>query len=415
MVFIALGVRLLLVVFSLRYLLDPAEDYFGFGWEVGRVARALATGHGFSSPYQGDTGPTAVLPPLYPLLVGGIFKIFGVYTRASAIVLLVIQSLTSAVTCIPIYFIGQRTFGARVARLAGWAWVFFPYAIFISAATIWSTSLSALLVALIFWLALRIGKGAGWGDWLALGAAGGMAALVNPTILPICAALGAWIWYCQRPRQAQVLTGAAVAAAIVALCIAPWIIRNYRVFGRLIPMRSNLGLHLYVGNTIDTAEYWHAELDPAHSPQELAQMNRLGEIAYMTEKKRQAFDFIRQHPRVYAYLVFKRISYFWTGVWNLSPRFLQEDPGQAFNIPICTAISILMFGGLYRAFKAGLGIAWPFALCLLIYPLIFYLTTYEIPYRHPLDPLIAVLAVAGAIDSQQMRGVSHPSLQLDRV
>ena len=81
---------------------------------MGRVARSIAQGQGFSSPYEGNTGPTAWEPPLYPYLMAGVFKLFGIYTHASAWVLLSINSLlATAGTCIPIYRIAQRTFGER--------------------------------------------------------------------------------------------------------------------------------------------------------------------------------------------------------------------------------------------------------------------------------------------------------------
>jgi hypothetical protein len=38
---------------------------------------------------------------------------------------------------------------------------------------------------------------------------------------------------------------------------------------------------------------------------------------------------------------------------------------------------------------------WMYSLGLLVYPLIYYLTTMEIPYRHPLDPVIVILSVVG--------------------
>ncbi|MGB8834509.1 MAG: hypothetical protein WCC95_20335, partial [Candidatus Sulfotelmatobacter sp.] len=76
-----------------EYRTRPGEDHFGFGWEMGRVARSIALGQGFSNPYGGDTGPTAWEPPLYPYLMAGVFKLFGIYTYASAWVLLTINSL----------------------------------------------------------------------------------------------------------------------------------------------------------------------------------------------------------------------------------------------------------------------------------------------------------------------------------
>jgi len=67
-----------------QYRTRPGNDNFEFGWEMGRIGRSIALGQGFSNPYEGNTGPTAWEPPLYPYLIGGVFKTFGIYTRASA-------------------------------------------------------------------------------------------------------------------------------------------------------------------------------------------------------------------------------------------------------------------------------------------------------------------------------------------
>src|ERR1019366_6295747 len=87
-----------------QYRPRPGNDNFEFGWEMGRVARSIALGQDFSNPYEGNTGPTAWEPPLYPYLMGGVFKIFGIYTYASAWVLLSINSLFATLTCIPIFW-----------------------------------------------------------------------------------------------------------------------------------------------------------------------------------------------------------------------------------------------------------------------------------------------------------------------
>ena len=41
------------------------------------VAASLAAGHGFSSPYWIPTGPTALVPPVYPFLLTLVFRVFG--------------------------------------------------------------------------------------------------------------------------------------------------------------------------------------------------------------------------------------------------------------------------------------------------------------------------------------------------
>src|SRR5450432_4044180 len=80
----ALRVVVMFATSSYR-LIDYGDDHFGFGWEMGRVARSLVEGHGFSSPLPLPTGPTAIVGPVYPLILAMFFKIFGVYSTSSAI------------------------------------------------------------------------------------------------------------------------------------------------------------------------------------------------------------------------------------------------------------------------------------------------------------------------------------------
>src|SRR5690348_7019284 len=142
MVVIAFVLRMLVAGFLYKEFADPYRDYWHFGWETGRVARSIAAGRGFSSPLFGDTGPTAIMTPLYPYVLAGIFKVLGIYSTASALVILALNNLFSALTCIPIFGIAQAFFSKKIAMWSAWAWVFFPYAIYFSAGRVWVTSLA---------------------------------------------------------------------------------------------------------------------------------------------------------------------------------------------------------------------------------------------------------------------------------
>jgi len=67
-------IRVLYITIIHTYRIRPQEDHLQFGWEMGRIARALATGYGYSDPFTGHSGPTAWSPPLYPLLIAGVFN-----------------------------------------------------------------------------------------------------------------------------------------------------------------------------------------------------------------------------------------------------------------------------------------------------------------------------------------------------
>ena len=174
-VLIAFGVRFgyILIGHTYKFRSDkkifaaPAsEKGFDFGFEMGRIGRSLAEGNGFSNPFNETTGPTAWEPPLYPFLVAGVFRGFGIYSRASAIVLLSINSIFSALTCIPIFLIAKRCFDERVAVWTAWTWALLPSVIFWCTRWVWETSLAALLLAVIFWLTLAMQEEDGIASWL---------------------------------------------------------------------------------------------------------------------------------------------------------------------------------------------------------------------------------------------------------
>src|SRR5262245_37973112 len=93
---VGLFIRLVVAFSLIGDQFSPERDNFSFGWETGRIARSVALGEGFSSPLHGPTGPTAWMTPVYVYLVAAVFKVFGVYTLASAVVMLTLNSLFSA-------------------------------------------------------------------------------------------------------------------------------------------------------------------------------------------------------------------------------------------------------------------------------------------------------------------------------
>ena len=164
-VLVALALRLMVMSCLYPERTDPARDHWRCGGEAGRIARSIAQGEGFSNPLFGKTGPTAWLAPVFPYLLAAIFKILGIFSKESAIAALALDCWFSALTCIPIYFIARKHFGEDAAAWAGWAWAFFPYAIFFSADFIWATTLTTLLISLIFLWALHLEPSSSVWQW----------------------------------------------------------------------------------------------------------------------------------------------------------------------------------------------------------------------------------------------------------
>lgn len=397
MVLVALAIRLAVMGFLYQEQTDPDRDHWRFAYENGRIARSIATGHGYGSPLFGDTGLTAWQPPIYPYIIAGVFAVFGVYSTASAFVLLSSNAFISALTCIPIFFIARRIFGDRVALWSGWAWAFFPYAIYFSVERIWGTWLATLLLCLLLLLTLRLERPAGLGTWAGYGLLWGFAALTDPVVLTVLPATMGWAGYRLYQRKERWLAPMTVASLVLALSVAPWFLRNYEVFHRFIPFRDTLGLELMVGNSGDTFHWHPRQLGPWHNEAEWQRFQQVGEVAYMDEKKAQAMAFIRGHKGWFAWVTVRRFVYIWTGFWSLDPRYLAEEPLDPFNIFFCTALSAVSLAGLIRLFRENLAAAMLCSLILGFFPVIYYVTHMEVYYRRQIDPVTVMLAVYAVV------------------
>ena len=196
MALVALLVRLAVVPFVYRDWMDP---FVLEHWAFGLIARSIASGHGFGSPFA-DTGASALLPPVYSYLLAGIFKVFGIETKSSVLAALSLNSLFSALTCISVYMLAKQALGERVAKWAGWGWAFSPYGIYYGADWAWSTCLVTLELAGLFYFTWKLENSRRTRDWVGFGLLGGFAALTEPVTLSVVPLLGLWTLY-RRYRQ----------------------------------------------------------------------------------------------------------------------------------------------------------------------------------------------------------------------
>src|SRR5437899_8175534 len=192
---IAFALRLGFILIAHTYRFKPDQNNFSFGYEMGRIGRAIAIGRGFADPFDSPTGATAWEPPLYPYLIAGVFKLTGVYTSASALILLSLNSIFSALTCIPIFLIARKCFEEKVAVWTAWLWALLPSVMYWCTRWVWETSLAALLLAVLFWLTLQLEESQGAKPWIVYGMLWGVAALTDTALLAFLPASGLWAWY----------------------------------------------------------------------------------------------------------------------------------------------------------------------------------------------------------------------------
>jgi 4-amino-4-deoxy-L-arabinose transferase-like glycosyltransferase len=389
MVGVAFVLRLAWIVIAHTYKFKTVDDDFSFGYEMGRIGRSIASGHGFGNPFNQNTGATAWEPPLYPFLIAGVFKVFGIYSHASAFILLSLNSLFSALTCIPIFLIAKRCFGERVAIWSCWLWAVLPPVMYWCTRWVWETSLAALLLATIFWVTLTLEEREGWRPWLWFGLLWGASALTNTSLLAFLPASGLWPWYRRWKLGKHSLGGVVLASAVFVACIAPWLARNRQTFGQFVFIRSNFGAELRLGNGPGANGTWMEFLHPSQNVFEMRRYRQLGELAYVAQRRREAMAFIREDYGRLMTLSLKRFIYYWCGL----PRLSQNPALAPFKNSIFLASSILGIWGLGRALRQRRPGAWLFLWLILSYPTVYYFVFPHPRYRHPIEAELGILMV----------------------
>jgi hypothetical protein len=371
-----------------------------FQTETGHIAYSIATGKGFSSPFQRDTGPTAWLAPVYPYLLAGIFKAFGVYTFPSFLAALSLNMLFSAATCAPIFYAGKRIAGLGVASAAAWLWALFPNAIIIPFEWIWDTCLCVFLLATLLWATLKLAESCRVRDWCFYGLLWGFTVLTNPALALLFPVLLAWAAYRTHNRKGE--QGAAwlirlmLAAALVLFCCLPWTVRNYTQFHKFIPLRSNFAFELYIGNNENYDDQHRFRPGVITQDREILRYLHMGETAFMEEEQRKAVAFIVAHPRIESWLIAERFVDFWMGTASPLAAFRQADSLWLRLILLCNDFAPLCaFLGIVVLLAKKNPFAFPVVAIPIVFPLLYYVTHTSLRYRHPLDPIMLLLAAIG--------------------
>jgi hypothetical protein len=262
-------------------------------------------------------------------------------------------------------------------------------------------------LALIFWLTLQMEELEGMTPWIAFGILWGVAGLTNTSLLAFLPASGLWAMQRRWKLGRHALVGAFIAAVFFAGTIAPWLVRNYESFGKLIFIRSNFGAELRLGNGPGANGTWMSYIHPSQNVVEMRRYQDLGEIAYVAERKREAVAFIREDWGRFAWLSLKRFIYYWDGL----PRSSEIPLLAPLKNALFLASSVLAFWGLGRALRKRQPGAWLFLWLILSYPAIYYFVFPHPRYRHPIEPELGILIVYVVSEAQfsRPRGSQKPA------
>jgi 4-amino-4-deoxy-L-arabinose transferase-like glycosyltransferase len=311
--------RALLILLDVQPWSDAAYYY--------ERAGELAAGQGYLSP-QGV--PTAFWPPGFSLALAGVFKLLGSSAAAVGLFNLACAALSAAL----VLALGRKLGGSELAaRLALLLLALYPNNAAYVPLALTEVFYTMLLLA-ICWL-LVCGRG-----WLALVGAGlllGAATLVKaqtlvvvPLILGIAVLRAPSFW----PAVRGAIGKGVLLGLFAALTIAPWTMRNQRVFSETVFVSTNGGVTLLTGNNAH-ANGTYIESDPVYQAL-FARRLGMSEMAYDAEAKRLGMEWIKANPGKFVALMPLKFVRLWApdgeAQWNYEmgvKAYLQFAP--AFN------------------------------------------------------------------------------------
>lgn len=214
---VAVGVRVLYVVVVLRDY-APASDALHYH----SLAAAVGDGRGMVHPFPfGYPHATAFRPPLYPLLLGGVYAVTGPKLGAA-------QALNVALgtgVVVLASLLAWRLADGRAGVVTGLLAAVYPPLVFNDGLPL-SEPLGLLLLAAI--VLLLLDQRAVWA-----GVTGGLLLLTRPSAQLFVAVLAAWVVWRLGWRRASFFV------VCVALVVTPWMVRNWVRIGVPVLVTSN--------------------------------------------------------------------------------------------------------------------------------------------------------------------------------
>lgn len=414
---LAFATRLGIAIATKSWIFSSDDNFWEFGYEMGQIASTLAMGNGFGWPEWSahPEGPTAWMAPVYPFIMAVAFRNLGIYSSQAAIVLQLFQIILSVLTCVLLYFLGKRLYNAQVGLIAAFLLAMYPPAVHYSVRIIWDTSLFTACLILIILMFLRQAQSPDMKGGAFLGLLIGFTALVNPVVIgPFPFAL-TWLFLKANADRRAIIKS--MSAMVIASClvISPWLVRNYGIFGNFVPIKSNFGHELFLGNneyatgTYEDAFGRYRKKNPmtALTAADQAYLRQSDEVSRNRFLLHKAITSIVTHPIDFLKRTMSRFVAYWT---YMRPT----DTWQA-KVSVISYLSVLMLaiGGLFitRDRRKDVQLV---LLFLLLIPVPYYLTIVGVfRYRFPIEPILMIFAgyTIQAIVSWHKRSLSQAVAQ----
>jgi hypothetical protein len=276
------------------------------------------------------------------------------------------------------------------------------------------------------WIAVRllVGGGGGgggaprraWLYWVALGVAWGAGVYLRVSALWAIVPVGLWTGWCWGRASekggggkewARGIGGAGLAIAVVFVLLAPWLVRNYRIF-HSGPMRLTTleGISLY--EAVYPSADGGPKQDKIATPVEMVRMN---EAERNDEWARRGWAYVIHDPVRIARLGVRKIGRTWSpwfnpeGVKDSGASGAMQGLMTAWYVPLYVLGLVGLFWGNARGrSRTGSAVGESsFAIkVLLLIPVVYFTLVHalflgSVRYRVPLMPIACIFAALGLV------------------
>lgn len=265
--------------------------------------------------------------PLYPYFLALLLKITGPAYFWTRLIQMIIASASVSLA----YLLGREFFSEKVSRMASVFYAIYGTLIFYEAMFLIPVIFIFLNLLGLYVLA-RNRDNPAKGPFIIAGLIFGLSAIARPNVLLVLPFLALWIFFRFRKKieKRSVVIILLLFFVGLGLPIAPVTIRNYVVVDDFVPISSQGGINLYLGNNpsaegltmmmpeiaLDASVPWtkfipttneYAEKEVGHplKPSEIS--------AFWTNKAKQ---FVFEHPGHFIGLTYRKLVYFFSGFEN---------------------------------------------------------------------------------------------------
>jgi tetratricopeptide (TPR) repeat protein len=350
------------------------------------LGSALARGEGTGrAPFM--------MPPLYPLLLAGLFKLAGEHLLLAHVVQILLGAASAGLACL----LGCRLGGKIAGLLAGFLVATSRALIFVEGDLL-ATPLSVCLDLLFLLFLLRgLDPGGRRREFVFAGLAAGLSALARPSNLLAVVAVLIWLAFRLRRRAAVALIFLAGLVTIV-----PVTVHNLRASDELVWISANGGINFYIGNNPEMERTVSLRPGPEYRRLNDLPLREAGAVRAGARDRwfyHEGFRFWREHPLLALRQTFTK-AVLLLGNHEIMRDFdfyyfarhfsrLLRLPG--WNFAMLLALATV---GLFLARRGMLAETWV-AIYLAAYAAGIVLFFVSARYRAPLLPILAVYAGMG--------------------